>query len=934
MRKILLALSLLLTLPLTAQKKDSVLFDFNSPASLIPAQEHPVLPGGETVFPITTVFTDIRGFVNLTFDKGAGFITPRLKNDDFGENCFLLISRTMGFVLSGQNVSITGVQLFGSLGDLRPSMDQPGSYITHNWSDNEAGNITTVAFHNGGYDAEVEKIKVYIDCPVDILHPVLVSPEIGSTLICSSSTTFQLVFDHPLASMDDDVICELVPVDDSNETSIVLNKSLNGNTLMLSCNTEGLEMGAYKLSIPQGVVWDADGYSNSALSLSYSLQPDYATFDIVAVNPDPSMVVEEIPDGFTVSFEGEIGFCKDSNLKIKDQQGHTVRQVKAERDAEQYDKLFFYFQNDETNPIKTKGIYSLIIPEMFVWNNGYDSTLVDSGFSGGARYNPETEIRFNVLGVKEVSEEMLQLASSLLKKTGVGYPKDNDATRVKLADMVEKKEKYDDNDFREAIDDFLNSENVLLPENSKFYKIASKNDVGDLLYLYYDKNNKSIGLVEQADQAAKFEVIEMPDGLVFKVENQYLINPQNIDIISETYATNLTDEMDIVRNTLHLRHLTIEGVPAESYFGLLSIYGCIGVNDDGESFDTYTLVNFANQTFATSLMNTRLYFETGRSSGFVFTETSAPVADVAYSLTPVSGSESYNLSTVTVEFPTLQVVSMQDFDQISLDGPQSYTPLSVQSDGDAQNRFVIHFPDEIQEGTYTLRIGEGCFTYVVNNVTIPVQTITATYKLISEEFCTDLGDFYTEIIHGEPHYYYRLYQWENYSPWDAVEPVQLKNFTMFNYDGEFGIADNQVKLVERDHDDRVKISGHFEHVPNFVDNNGNKAYAVRLVVDNTPDYESFEEGAIYEYVIPEATLGDDNYALWLSNHTSVPKSACHVNKEIRYLVLVSKLITGIANIEPSRSKSFEEFLDLQGRRVEKPVKAGIYIMNGRKVIIK
>ena len=935
MRKILLALSLLLTLPLTAQKKDSVLFDFNSPTSLIPAQEHPVLPGGEIVFPITTVFTDIRGFVNLTFEKGAGIVTPRLKNDDFGENCFLYLSRTMGFVLSGQNITITGVQLFGSLGDLRPSMDQPGSYITPNWSDNEAGNITTVAFHNGGYAAEVEKIKVYIDCPVDILHPVLVNPEQGTTLTCSSTTTFTLTFDHALSRIDDTVICELVPLDDQNtSSSIILNKSLNGNVLTLSCNTEDLTAGNYVLVIPQGVVYDSDGYCNTAQSYSYTLQPDYATFNIIAINPDPSEVVHEIPNGFTITFPDAVKFWDTSNLKIKDQQGETARQVKAERDAEHNEILIFNFQDDPTKPIKTKGIYTLVIPERFAWNSVYNSSANDLGLSVGARYNAETEIRFNVLGVKEVSSEVLQRANSLLAYTGVGYPNANDSTRTKLSNMLDEKEDYNDEDFNAAIDEYLRSDNVLLPEEGKFYTIASKNNVGDSLYLYYDKDAGRISLTNQADEAAKFEAIEISDGLGFRVAGQYLTNPINFDLTTGTLATNLTDELDSEMNKLQLAHLSIDTISAESLFGLLYIYGFIGQNADGEPYSAYALINYSNNSFATSAMNTRLYFGLDRSSGFIFKETTAPVEDVAYTLSPSSESEVYSLSSITLEFPTLQEVSLQDINQIVLEGSNSYSSLSVTPDENNQNIFVLNFPDDMEEGSYTLLIGQGAFTYTLNGVNVPVQTITANYRLMGTQFNVDLGEFVSEVIHGENHYYYRLYQLEGYGPWDAVDPEELQHLTFFNYDGEFGIADKEVKLVERDHDDRVKIRGHFERVPNFRDANHEKAYAVRLVVDNTPDYESFEDGYIYEYVIPEATLGDTNYAKWLADNSSISKDQCHVNKEIRLLVLVSKLLTGIADVDQNHKKQSKDIFDLQGRRVEGKAKPGMYIVNGRKVIIK
>ena len=83
-----------------------------------------------------------------------------------------------------------------------------------------------------------------------------------------------------------------------------------------------------------------------------------------------------------------------------------------------------------------------------------------------------------------------------------------------------------------------------------------------------------------------------------------------------------------------------------------------------------------------------------------------------------------------------------------------------------------------------------------------------------------------------------------------------------------------------------------------------------------------------ELIVPEST----DLSI-LTDPEKVAKAREELNKES--LALISKIVeetsiekTGIA------SQNSEIIFDLQGRRVEKPNKPGIYIVGGRKLVIK
>ena len=87
-------------------------------------------------------------------------------------------------------------------------------------------------------------------------------------------------------------------------------------------------------------------------------------------------------------------------------------------------------------------------------------------------------------------------------------------------------------------------------------------------------------------------------------------------------------------------------------------------------------------------------------------------------------------------------------------------------------------------------------------------------------------------------------------------------------------------------------------------------------------------------------FGSDNNLYWPSAGVTVKSNRAYFNlpgaTEAPNITLdyEDDVITGIAGIENVSSRDNESIYDLQGRKVEQPTQKGVYIMNGRKVVIK
>ena len=106
------------------------------------------------------------------------------------------------------------------------------------------------------------------------------------------------------------------------------------------------------------------------------------------------------------------------------------------------------------------------------------------------------------------------------------------------------------------------------------------------------------------------------------------------------------------------------------------------------------------------------------------------------------------------------------------------------------------------------------------------------------------------------------------------------------------------------------------------------------------------KGTLEAASIPASTSTQDNYALngkafvWVKNALNISANKCWL--QINYQLASTRANTrsivggiGTTGIDAATSDDNEgDYYDLQGRKVEKPNRKGIYIQNGKKVIVR
>lgn len=104
------------------------------------------------------------------------------------------------------------------------------------------------------------------------------------------------------------------------------------------------------------------------------------------------------------------------------------------------------------------------------------------------------------------------------------------------------------------------------------------------------------------------------------------------------------------------------------------------------------------------------------------------------------------------------------------------------------------------------------------------------------------------------------------------------------------------------------------------------------MLDPDPKY-----GTVFEFQFEKATFGDANYGEYLKDPSSDKKNKCHVNGEgysVTLRAYPDSYGDGLNPVFDEVENQKQGIYDLSGRRVTKMNKAGIYIVNGKKVVLK
>ena len=500
----------------------------------------------------------------------------------------------------------------------------------------------------------------------------------------------------------------------------------------------------------------------------------------------------------------------------------------------------------------------------------------------------------------------------------MGYPKVTSAAYVALNEVVGN-ETSTDAEFKAAIEAYYNEKDILLPENKKWYKIASVNKKNERKYLAVSDNQ--IQLVDNIDEASAFEALDHSGVFTLGDADDNMLNVNGVTTDAGAEVSKLTiAKLD--GSAVQLESGDV--FDADKALGTFSFKGSYP-SVTGNSSVAYALCNHADNKYQTEADVVAPYWQSSLTSAFAFVEVEKPAAaiktvETAYKLTPAIVESNADL--LTLSFDGLSHVTvMSDADAYITDekGERvknvTFTPVTGKD-----NQFTVALTD-LAKASYQLVIPEGTFHYEKNNKEVKTQAI-------KENFTIGKG--------GSPedpnlHYDYSIYQ---QLPNTSVtqKDVALNGFMIKNigyYDGLVANPDREVRLAVYDNNKTIR-TGHFE---SYVDPEDPTTPTLLLVFD-TPLREGELKADLYAIVILKGTFGDINFGKFLEDKTTTQASDCHTNPRMTISIEVDNdKATGIGQVVNSTEKN-NVIYDVQGRKVKQMNRSGIYIVNGKKFVKK
>ena len=134
-----------------------------------------------------------------------------------------------------------------------------------------------------GTGAHFNTVTVEYSPKADVLTPSSTTLADGATV--GSFSSFGLDFGKSITLLGG--TATLTTPDGKTQS---LNASANGSTLTLGVSNELTDEGSYTISVPNNMIEDAEGYTNTSLSYSFTVKKDRAIFNPVTVDPTEGYV--------------------------------------------------------------------------------------------------------------------------------------------------------------------------------------------------------------------------------------------------------------------------------------------------------------------------------------------------------------------------------------------------------------------------------------------------------------------------------------------------------------------------------------------------------------------------------------------------------------------------------------------------------------------
>ncbi|MBR2018614.1 MAG: hypothetical protein IKA00_15230 [Prevotella sp.] len=922
MKNFLLFFFLFVSMPLMAQKQDFCVFDFGNPLQLSPSVT-PISGNAQIVNITDSVFRN--GPIRISFIEGPTFTGAQLatfKYENEPEYYQLKITKSTTIVFSAVNgASLDSIKLSddSTIGDISviKKDKEKGDFLSRQWSaPANYAPIDSISFMNAGHPSLWSKITVHYTTESAILKPNDMSIKDGSEIPFFSSLI--LTFADNMSVIDSSNI-KLFNSDSSFVQKLKVSSS--GKSIKLFVDNVIETDGVYTISIPAKSFESKNGYHNSELKYTFKINIPKNTFDFTSLTLDTGRV-EFIKSGIILTYPTPIIIDTTKSVRMfKDGYPYcSIVLTKIEDNDNQLSLDFLGISNDITD----NGIYTIDIPEATIYNAFKGDPLYE-------RYNPDIILNYEISEEPLEDTEVMKSAKALLLKSGLGYPKETSAKRLALKALTEAEEIPTDDQLTAAIGEFYNETDVVLPDSGIWYTIASVNANGDKLYLYY--NDGTVTLTDDAKKATAFMADSLKASTSFKtIDGKYLhvLSAAQDGKFDATSSKNVTETYDSLVNNLVLAKLAVKEVDSVKTFGLFSLYGSLGKDIISEvPMSTYAQISHTNKTVISD-PNYPLLFTENNTGAFVLEQTEKPelLADsitLAYNLSPSIVADTTEMLNLTFN-SDVSVCLSKDYSAYFTDAlGNKVKDASFVPDTISDVKYTIAL-NGLSVGNYRLIIPDGTFFVLNNGAKAFVRAMNIPFGIGKGGSGSDGGfdtSFYSFALLDEPS--------GEYVKSDIFKNYVLYVDTTHLYNEMIPDTCRQVVITLNNNINDTIATGHFIKHEMAVPYCG-----IKLVLDEDKDNPiTLKSGVKYAIIIEEATFGDKNFGKYLADRTSINPSECKVNQRtvIGYHVNDEYFSSGINIIKPNNDSSITIY-DLFGRKLDKITSNGIYIINGKKVVVR
>lgn len=979
MKKLLFFLLAFLSVPAFAEVSDYTLFDFTKPKELnispaIQSWDGSFDDQGVQVTSKVITSKDIQISFTLGIGQGGVYIPRKSVTIDGKTTYYYVLEMRRGSTIKIRTTNgceLDSVKFTGSTGSLTSS--STGLYYDKIKMWTPKTSTDTVVIENGAVDTGIQTIEVYYKKPSKPLNFVSSNPSAGSEVPTFNSMTL----DFNLAINSSDVNTSGITLSGPGiQTPVAMSASVHGSSVSLSTGITYTAYGDYTVNVPFGAFKNSEGGTHESLSIPFRVNPKRDILTWSNVSPTPGKV-NQLPETIDVAYKEFVSVPANSMATVyKD----GVKQFTAPISLTEGNTKSVTIAHTR-GVITEEGVWTFEVPEQAIYN----------GMMGNAadeRWNPTFTLTYTVESAEAQELALARQLKSMTDNGNYGYPLSSSEGYTALSTVINKGKDATVDEIKEAMGKYYMETNVKMPAAGKWYRIAGVNDGGNIAYLTYA--NQKVELKSSYTSADAFLAVAGNGGIEFKTKDErYLTvlgNPSGFEGFTYPQSGKATQ--------LTVAKLAVENADSTKIIGKFSISGWLGRNGNDEDLGNSTAAISYPSLFILASPTDVTYFSSATSSAFIFEETTEPSdptssiqADVTFGnnlkgIEIDNAGDEVRLVVHNVQNAEILNGSLPYFEkQHQIGNPERITTTTTILTK-VENSFYDFYVNTtgLEAGEYLLYVPAETFSYTPTSEYSSVVGTLATLSITIKGSSVnpgggddpnpgggddpnpgggddpnpgggddpnpggESGQGSTDTDKPNFSYDYRF----NVSTKmlmdpdvhaDVVADVWL-NDIVFYTDLYSSIVPNPDAVIQITNINGALVkTGHLTSYSNFRKEMPypwlNGYIALKLVLDNPfqPDELKYLSG-MYYVVIPREALGDTNFGKWLKNNSFTGQ--CLVNEQKSYPFAVNNKIIDILGIDEVNAADGceQKIYDLTGRRLENMKKPGVYIVNGKKIMVK